>query len=160
LRDGEGVGQTSKRGAELGCQRPPVCIVQPGRLDPLGRDLAHLFDTEPVGVRYVPILVTQIQAQHRRVVGVDRDEQSSIAHRPKGMLGQRAVPIGDHDVARRTNRQGDAFSGNSQDERRVFGDRDTMVDPLRAENVQRDPDVVGPGADGLARMTRSPEPRV
>ena len=104
-----------------------------------------------------PVFGSEVVVHQRRIVGVDRDEEAGVEHRPKRMVlepGYRFAMTmllsgrrSSGSVARRP-------VGRGRDRRR----RDAVVDPLGAEDIERDPDVVGPDADRFPGVARPPKP--
>ena len=75
------------------------------------------------------------------------------------MLRQRPEAVRDDDVAGRADRQRDALRSEPVDQAMVLDDGDAVVDSLRAQDVDGDPDVVRTAAHRLARVAGPAEPR-
>ena len=143
---------------ELPAKDALIDVVEPARLDTVEGDRCEIIEVEPLRLGHAAVLLAEVEVGHPRVIGIERGEQSRLAHRPEGVLAEAREPIGDDHVAVGADCQWDAVGRHASDERRVLHDRDRMVDTLQPKHVEADQDVLGSHADRLAGVTGTAEP--
>ena len=116
-----------------------------------------LVEAEQVGGDLV--LAVERGAEHRRVVGVDRDGHAGVAERPDRVLLERGDRAGG-DVGRRADLERDAGLGQVREQRRVLGRRGAVADPLgAAAGVSASQTVCGPVVSPACGTLCSPAAR-
>ena len=121
---------------------PPSPSVEPRRVDAVAHELLRDLRRVVVLTDEVDVLLADVGAEHRGVVGVEVHEQTGL-HHPVDRVRREIGPAVDDRGRRRATREVDAVLAATLDDRVVFEDVVAVVDPLAAEQVETRRDVLG-----------------
>jgi hypothetical protein len=127
-----------KRLRELPAEDTSIDVVEPARLDTVEGDRCEVIEVEPLSLGHGAVLLAEVEVGHRRVIGVERGEQSRFAHRLEWVFAQAREPIGDDDVAVGADGHWDSVGRHTPGQRRILHNRDPVVDALQAKHVEAD----------------------